>query len=77
VVYHCAYWWTESSIEQQDIASDVSYFEWLCLTLLIIEVISVTFGQTAAGNSFNESYAGFQNDFVQPYLAWLKNVYSM
>jgi len=50
------------------------------LVLLIAQVltsISVTFGQTAAGNSFNESYPGFQNDIVQPYLAWLKNVYGM
>ena len=39
--------------------------------------ISVTFGQTAAGNSFNESYPGFQNDIVQLYLTWLKNVYGM
>jgi hypothetical protein len=45
--------------------------------LLITDIISVTFGQTAAGNYFNESYAGFQNDIVHPYLAWLKNVYGM
>jgi hypothetical protein len=42
----------------------------------VADFSSVTFGQMAAGSSFNESYAGFQNDFVQPFLAWLKSVYS-
>lgn len=76
MVDHCAHRRTESRLEEQDFIANVSDFYLMLLITLLISV-SVTFGKTAAGNSFNESYPGFQNDVVQPYLAWLKKVYGM
>ena len=69
--------WAKSCYEWQSISADVSTQRNLLLFIsLIVDLsCSVSFGQTPAGNTFAQSYPQFEEQYAQPYLAWLKKVY--
>lgn len=64
------------SLKNEKVSIQTYVFVCSCFPSRILALAGrVSFGTTSAGSTFPDSYPRWDLDLVQPFLAWLKNVY--